>query len=873
MNYFEAPYEEVLKSVKSSESGLSKQEAERRLASDGPNEISEGKKKTVLQVFLSQFADVLVAILIVCSILSLLTGNIESTIVILLVITMNSVIGTVEHFKAEKSLSALKAMSAPHARVIRDGSVCDIPAREVVVGDILVLEAGSVASADGRVIEAAGLLANESSLTGESDSVLKTVDPIKANGKEVVLGDRLNMIYSGSLITGGRGVIVVTGTGMNTEIGNIAEMISNAEAKKTPLQRSLDSFSKKLSIAIMVICVIVLGLSLLRGQNILDAMMFAVALAVAAIPEALSSIVTISLAIGTQKMAKHNAVIRDLKAVEGLGCVSVICSDKTGTLTQNKMTVREFYADGKHSYASVNDSNSLLLPMILCNDAAFTEGNSTLGDPTETALIEYFGKDKTETVREQYPRLGEIPFDSDRKLMSTVHSVDGENVMLTKGAVDVMLKRLTKIEDGGVLRDIGEDDIKKIIEMNVEFSEKGMRVLCFGKKTVSDPAGIDVDDETGYIFMGLCAMTDPPRPESKPAVEDCKRAGIKPVMITGDHKMTAIAIAREVGIFNDGDLALDGAELEMLSDEELSKMLPKVSVYARVSPAHKIRIVTLWQELGHIVAMTGDGVNDAPALKKADVGVAMGITGTEVSKDAASMILTDDNFATIIKSVARGRSIYANIKNSIMFLLTGNLAAIIAVLYNVIMGLAAPFSAVQLLFINLLTDSLPAIAISMEPADKNLLNEKPRGINDSILDKQMMSTTGVIGVLISIFTIIAYYIGLDFGNNFGDEIAIKAASTMAFGTLCLGRLFHCFNCRGRNPINILKFSTNPFSIAAFFAGVLFLAAALLITPIHDLFTVTTLSPALLGYLVLLAAAPTVIIQIYKNIAYFTRNKA
>lgn len=866
MNYFEAPYEEVLKSVKSSESGLSKQEAERRLASDGPNEISEGKKKTVLQVFLSQFADVLVAILIVCSILSLLTGNIESTIVILLVITMNSVIGTVEHFKAEKSLSALKAMSAPHARVIRDGSVCDIPAREVVVGDILVLEAGSVASADGRVIEAAGLLANESSLTGESDSVLKTVDPIKANGKEVVLGDRLNMIYSGSLITGGRGVIVVTGTGMNTEIGNIAEMISNAEAKKTPLQRSLDSFSKKLSIAIMVICVIVLGLSLLRGQNILDAMMFAVALAVAAIPEALSSIVTISLAIGTQKMAKHNAVIRDLKAVEGLGCVSVICSDKTGTLTQNKMTVREFYADGKHSYASVNDSNSLLLPMILCNDAAFTEGNSTLGDPTETALIEYFGKDKTETVREQYPRLGEIPFDSDRKLMSTVHSVDGENVMLTKGAVDVMLKRLTKIEDGGVLRDIGEDDIKKIIEMNVEFSEKGMRVLCFGKKTVSDPAGIDVDDETGYIFMGLCAMTDPPRPESKPAVEDCKRAGIKPVMITGDHKMTAIAIAREVGIFNDGDLALDGAELEMLSDEELSKMLPKVSVYARVSPAHKIRIVTLWQELGHIVAMTGDGVNDAPALKKADVGVAMGITGTEVSKDAASMILTDDNFATIIKSVARGRSIYANIKNSIMFLLTGNLAAIIAVLYNVVMGLAAPFSAVQLLFINLLTDSLPAIAISMEPADKNLLNEKPRGINDSILDKQMMSTTGVIGVLISIFTIIAYYIGHDFGGD-------VAASTMAFGTLCLGRLFHCFNCRGRNPINILKFSTNPFSIAAFFAGVLFLAAALLITPIHDLFTVTTLSPALLGYLVLLAAAPTVIIQIYKNIAYFTRNKA
>lgn len=540
----------------------------------------------------------------------------------------------------------------------------------------------------------------------------------------------------------------------------------------------------------MIICALVMALYIIRGEKILDAMMFAVALAVAAIPEALSSIVTISLAIGTQKMAKNNAVIRDLKAVEGLGCVSVICSDKTGTLTQNKMTVRELYTDG----ASVSvkrgeqEESVLALPMLLCNDAVFGDDGALLGDPTETALIEHFGEEMCSRVRGEYPRIDEIPFDSDRKLMSTVHRINGQVTMLTKGAVDVMLDRITQIEENGVVRPITEADRKKIITMNVEYSERGMRVLCFGKKAAEDK--IDVEDERDYIFMGLCAMTDPPREESKGAVEDCKRAGIKPIMITGDHKMTAIAIAREVGIFNDGDLALDGAELEMVSDEELTKMLPKISVYARVNPAHKIRIVTLWQKLGHIVAMTGDGVNDAPALKKADVGVAMGITGTEVSKDAASMILTDDNFATIIKSVARGRSIYTNIKNSIKFLLTGNLAGIIAVLYNVIMGLAAPFTAVQLLFINLLTDSLPAIAISMENEDKNLLNEKPRGINDSILDKDMMISTGVIGGLISVAVIVAYMTGLKYGAT--------AASTMAFGTLCLARLFNCFSCRGKS---------------------------------------------------------------------------
>ncbi|NLZ45424.1 MAG: cation-translocating P-type ATPase, partial [Clostridiales bacterium] len=856
MNYFEMEADQVLEKVGSTSEGLSNKEVQERLEKNGYNEIAEGKKDGVFKVFLKQFADLLVIILIICAIISALTNNLESSIVILCVIIMNSVIGTVQHFKAEKSLEALRAMSAPLAKVLRDGGVCEVPAREVVVGDILLLEAGNVASADGRVIESASLMSNESSLTGESDSVLKYVEAVPSNGKEIMIGDRIDMVYSGSLITAGRGVIVVTSTGMDTEIGKIATMINKAESKKTPLQRSLDSFSKALSIGILIICLIVMGLSMYRGEELLDAMMFAVALAVAAIPEALSSIVTISLAIGTQKMAKQNAVIKDLKAVEGLGCVSVICSDKTGTLTQNRMTVRRIYNSGVSQKAENWDQacdTDMLLAMSLCNDAVFTkESDDTIGDPTETALIEYFGKKCCLDARESYPRISEIPFDSDRKLMSTLHNIEGQIVMYTKGAVDNLISKITRIQIDGVERDITHDDIKVIAEQNMHYSQNGMRVLCFAKRVFDDKTSIDFDDEKDYTFIGLSAMTDPPRPESAEAVADCIRAGIKPIMITGDHKVTAVAIAKEIGIFKDGDLSFDGSELEAMTDEELIEKLPYVSVYARVSPAHKIRIVTLWQSLGHVVAMTGDGVNDAPALKKADVGVAMGITGTEVSKDAASMILTDDNFATIIKSVANGRSIYANIKNSIMFLLTGNLAAIIAVLFNVILRLPAPFTAVQLLFINLLTDSLPAIAISMERADKNLLNDKPRKSNENILDRSMIINTAVIGILISIATIIAFYVG--FNSGAGKNAVL--GSTMAFGTLCLGRLFHCFNCRSKKPINVLGFQTNPFSLVAFFAGIVFLDLALFITPVHKVFGVASLTGSMLGFLAILAIAPT-----------------
>lgn len=868
MKYYCEQQEKVLEELKVQRDGLSADEARKRLIENGPNEISEKKKKNVFQVFISQFADLLVLILIAAAIVSVFTGNADSAIVIMVVLIMNAVLGTVQHFKAEKSLDSLKAMSAPSARVMRGGTVMEIPAREVVVGDILLLEAGNVAPADGRVLEAATLMANESSLTGESESVLKNAETIAESDKEIMLGDRINMIYTGSLITSGRGVIVVTATGMDSEIGKIATLINKAEAKKTPLQKSLDSFSKWLSIAIIIICAAVMGLSLLQGKEIMDALMFAVALAVAAIPEALSSIVTISLAIGTQKMARENAIIKDLKAVEGLGCVSVICSDKTGTLTQNKMTVQAVYTDGKVEKAgefdrSASTAKELLLAMILCNDAA-CNSEGTMGDPTETALLECYGTDCCESRRADFPRLSELPFDSDRKLMSTMHKVDGEITQFTKGAIDILLPRLAKITENGQVRDITEADIDKIKEANLHFSENGMRVLCFAKKLYPEQKALSVEDEKDFVFIGLCAMTDPPREESKAAVADCIRAGIKPVMITGDHKITATAIAKEIGIFREGDMALDGAELEAITDEELIKILPKVSVYARVSPAHKIRIVELWQSLGHIVSMTGDGVNDAPALKKADVGVAMGITGTEVSKDAASMILTDDNFATIVKSVANGRSIYANIKNSIRFLLSGNLAGILSVLYTVILGLSAPFTAVHLLFINLLTDSLPAIAISMEPADGDLLKDKPRKSNEGIMTKELVFSVISQGVLMMIATIAAFYLGL--------SVDTATASTMAFATLCLGRLFGSFNCRGRKPVNRLGLLTNKFSILAFFVGVGFLSCALFITPLHGFFDVAPLTGAQVGWIAGLAFAPMLLIQIWKNIIYVVKNK-
>lgn len=857
MNFYNKSIDEVFLDLKSKREGLTNDELPKRYEKYGYNILQEEKRKSPLKVFLSQFEDLLIIILIVAGVISMITGNIESSIVIFCVIILNAIIGTVQYFKAEQSLKSLKSMYAPVAKVVRNGKREEILAKDLVVGDIIVVEAGDVVPADARIIESFSLQVNESALTGESEAVDKFIDKIEE--ENIALGDRKNMIFSSSLVTYGRGIALVTDTGMKTEIGKIATLMNLTKNKKTPLQVSLDNFSKKLSIIIIGICLVVFGLSLYRNTPMLDSLMFAVSLAVAAIPEALSSIVTIALAIGTTKMAKQSAIIKTLSAVEGLGCVSVICSDKTGTLTQNKMTVQEEYFIGEAS------RERLLEISVLCNDS-YILNNKAMGDPTETSLVESYiknGLDYDKIIKDN-KRLSEIPFDSDRKLMSTVYKLDNEYTMLTKGAIDVILDRVDNIIKDGKVCPITNDDIENIKSINQKMSENGLRVLAFAQKQLND-IEIDLKDEHNLTFVGLISMIDPPREESMQAVKDCHMAGILPVMITGDHKVTATAIAKQIGIFKDGDISLTGTEIDNMSDEELSKILNKVSVYARVSPEHKIRIVNLWQEKGNIVAMTGDGVNDAPALKSANIGIAMGITGTDVSKDAASVILTDDNFATIIKAVANGRNIYANIKNSIKFLLSGNTSGILSVLYTSIMALPMPFSAVHLLFINLLTDSLPAIAISMDNPTKDIIKEKPRKSDESILTKDFFKEIVIHGINIAIFTIIAFYIGLKTNN--------ETASTMAFSTLCLARLWHSFNSRSRKSIIKQGLFSNKYIIYAILIGFILLVSVLLLPPLQNLFDVEPLSTTNLLFVLVLSLIPTIIIQLTRIIKeLFNKNK-
>lgn len=860
-NWYQETEEDILENLHVTKDGHTPEAAAELLESKGENVLEAGKRKSTLQVFLSQFADLLVIILIIAAVISAFTGSEESTIVIIAVIVLNAILGTVQHKKAEKSLDSLKSLSSPSAKVIRGGQKIEIASKDVVPGDILLLEAGDLVVADGRVLNGYSLQVNESSLTGESTSVDKSEGLIEG---EVPLAERSNMVYSSSLVTYGRGVVVVTGTGMDTEIGKIASLMNATKEKKTPLQVSLDEFSSKLAMVIMVICAVVFALSLYRRMPVLDAMMFAVALAVAAIPEALSSIVTIVQAMGTQKMAKEHAIIKELKAVESLGCVSVICSDKTGTLTQNKMTVQNIYIDGKVIAPEEMDIKNqlhryLLYDAILTNDSTIVDGKG-IGDPTEFALVEMARKiDLPDiAIRDMMPRMEEIPFDSDRKLMTTKYRLHGIPTLLTKGALDVLLDRTTRIRTSEGVREMTEADREEILEQNLHFSENGLRVLAFAYREAEKDETLSLASEDNYIFLGLISMIDPPRVESAEAVADAKRAGIRPIMITGDHKITATAIARQIGIFEEGDMAVTGPELDAMSDEELDKAIAKISVYARVSPENKIRIVDAWQRRGNVVSMTGDGVNDAPALKKADIGVAMGITGTEVSKDAASMILTDDNFATIIKAVANGRNVYRNIKNAIGFLLSGNMAGILSVLYTSLMALPVPFAPVHLLFINLLTDSLPAIAIGMEPAEKDLLSEKPRNPKEGILTKQFMGTILVQGALIAAVTMTAFYMGLSQGNS-------ALASTMAFATLTAARLFHGFNCRSKHSIFKIGFSGNWYSLAAFAAGILFLNLVLFVPILKRLFIVSTLTLGQIGTIYLLALIPTILIQISKII--------
>lgn len=852
--YYQKRISEVMKACETSENGLSHEEIIKRHQQFGYNILDEKKKENPFMIFLKQFQDLLVIILIIAAIISGMSGQIESTIVIVSVIIVNAILGTIQTLKAEKSLDSLKKLSVPKAKVIREGTLQEVDSTELTIGDLVQIEAGDVISGDGRIIECSSLQINESALTGEVESVDKTTDVITG---QVVVGDQKNMVFSSSLVTNGTGRYIVTHIGMQTEIGKIASMLNNAKERKTPLQKSLDDFSGKLSIGIFFISLIVLCLNLfLAKQSLIDSLMIAVALAVAAIPEALSSIVTIVLSMSTQKMVKENAIIKNLNSVESLGCVSVICSDKTGTLTQNKMTPQTIYfynhlmkiseLDNRH-----HDHSVLLKSCLLCNNAVIN-GEQRIGDPTELALIDLVHEYTKNDIEFKHTavRASELPFDSDRKLMS----ISSLNHIYTKGAPDVIIKRCSTILINGIKEPITKRHLDAIEKENQRCANNGLRVLGFAYKDYRGNQ-VTLEDEHDLTFIGLVSLMDPPRIESQDAVAKCKIAGIKPIMITGDHVVTARAIATQIGIYEDGDLSIEGYELDKMSEEELDEKLPHISVYARVAPEHKIRIVKAWQKRGDIVAMTGDGVNDAPALKQSDIGVAMGITGTEVSKDAASMILTDDNFSTIVKAVITGRNVYRNIKNSINYLLSGNFAGILCVFIASLLLLPTPFFPVHLLFMNLITDSLPAIAIGMETGKNGVLKEKPRSSSDSILNKQTVLQITFEGIIIAICTMCAYLFGLK-----QDPLV---ASTMAFATICLARLLHGFNCRSNLPLTKIGFYTNRSSIYAFLIGFSLLHVILFVPFMHSLFMIQTISITQLFVIYAFALIPTIIIQTKK----------
>lgn len=845
MEWYKKSIEEVLSELNTSGQGLNESQVSEHQLKYGLNELESEKKESLFSIFLSQYKDLLVIVLIVAGMISGFTGEMASALVIFVVITMNAILGTIQTVKSQKSLDSLKKLSIPQVKVIREGNLMQIPSNQLVVGDLVQIEAGDLIEGDGRLIECFNLQVNESALTGESIAQEKKMDSISS---DCTLNDQNNMVFSSALVTNGTGKYIVCEVGMKTQIGQIATMIQNAKERKTPLQKSLDEFSKKLTLSICVICAVILLMNVfIAKENILDALLIAVALAVAAIPEALGSIVTIVLSISTQKMVKEHAIIKQLNAVESLGCVSVICSDKTGTLTQNKMTVMDAYVNFEHCLdlnAKDYCHEVLLKTCKLCSNA-----NEEIGDPTEIALIEFYQRAnyQMESIRQQ-----ELPFDSVRKLMS----VSSEHHLYTKGAVDELLKRCDSILVHQEKIQLTPAHIETILEENKKYAQKGLRVLAFAYKAI-DQEEISFADEDHLTFIGLIAQMDPPRLESKEAVTQCKKAGIKPIMITGDHILTAQSIAQEIGIYQGGDQCLSGNELEKMDEDQLDQVLSKISVYARVSPEHKIRIVKAWQKKGAIVAMTGDGVNDAPALKQSDIGVAMGITGTEVSKDAASMILTDDNFATIIKAVLTGRNVYTNIKNAITYLLSGNFSAILAVVFCSIFQLPNPFMAIHLLFINLVTDSLPAIAIGMEKGSADVLNEKPRNAKDSILNKETLIQISKEGMIIFIYVMIAYFIGL-------KENPLLA-STMAFSTLCLSRLFHGFSSRSKRAI--YKKAINPYSLAAFVLGFVLLTSILGFTSLHGLFSIAVISLSSYLKIILLSLLSFLTIQGIKMLKY------
>ncbi|MFC6347803.1 cation-translocating P-type ATPase [Vagococcus carniphilus] len=861
--------DEIMLQVGSQFNGLSEKEASKRLEENGLNQLKEKPKKSSFQLFIETFKDAMVIILLIVAVIQLLMGAHIESIVIFAVLLLNSFVSVIQTKKAEGSLDALKSLSAPDANVFREGKEKVILAKELVVGDVVLLEAGDYIPADGRLLEVGSLKVDEGMLTGESVPVEKSLASIN---KTVPIGDQNNMVFSGTIVTYGRGRFIVTATGNDTEIGQVADLLEGTVEQKTPLQRGLDSFSKKLSLAILALSLVILGVQIFRilvhggsgdmTTDLLNAFMFAVAVAVAAIPEALQSIVTIVLSIGTKNMAKKQAIIRQLPAVETLGATSVVCTDKTGTLTQNKMTVMAYYLpNDKEEEATdpnkwTSDFKQLMTISLLANDAAITEKGEKIGDPTEIAFLDYSEKltQPYREIRELYPRLQELPFDSDRKLMSTLHYMNEEHLLLTKGGPDIVLERSNRILVDGKVKSLTEDMRMKIQEKNEAFSNRALRVLAFAYRPLENRSLV-LEDEQELIFVGLMAMIDPPREEVKQAVSDARDAGIKTVMITGDHKTTAVAIAKEIGISTEGDLAFTGVELDALSEEELKENLERISVYARVSPENKIRIVRAWQEKGHISAMTGDGVNDAPALKQADIGIAMG-TGTDVAKDASAMILTDDNFASIISAVKVGRNVFDNIKKAIAYLFAGNLGAIIAILFALLMGWDNPFTALQLLFINLVNDSLPAIALGMEKAEPTIMKRVPRNPNEGIFSGNTLTSVTYRGLLIGLAVIVAQYLGMSQSPELGVA--------MAFSTLIWSRTLQTLPARS-NSQTALKaglFSNKMVMIAILVCSSLY--GITLIPGVRQIFSIpTNFSLTEIIISVALAISATVLMEVTK----------
>ena len=888
INWFNKSVSEVQKDLNTDcESGLTSQQVEQRRNEYGFNELKTKKKKSFLVKFLEQFKDFMIIVLIISAIISGIIGVVEGegitdTIIILIVVIVNAIIGVMQENKAEKSLEALQKLSNHVAKVMRDGNLVVVPSKELVPGDVVILETGDFVPADLRLIEAVNLKSQESALTGESVPVEKCVEEIKE--EKIGIGDRINMLFSSSLITYGRGKGIVVATGMNTEVGKIAGIINDTENMQTPLQVKLNKLGKTLGMAALVICAVIFGVGLLYGKEPIHMFMSAVSLAVAAIPEGLPAVSTIVLAVGVQRMVKKNAIIKNLPSVETLGSASVICSDKTGTLTQNKMTVEKIFINGKlKDVAEIEDMDTELKLMVqagmLCNDTKIGEGNTLTGDPTETALVDLgfnLGIDKV--IYENNDRIGEIPFDSERKLMTTVHQIGDKYVVYTKGAVDELLKRCTKYR---INQEINGDlkEYQAIIEeQNEMMAKSALRVLAVAYKELDEKPEQDqiAQLENELIFVGMFGMIDPPREEAKEAVAKCKEAGIKPVMITGDHKITATAIARALGILKEDSEAITGSELEEMSQEELEQKVTHYSVYARVSPEHKVRIVRAWQKNGHVVAMTGDGVNDAPALKTADIGCAMGVVGTDVAKEAADVILTDDNFATVVSAVEEGRRIYDNILKAIQFLLSSNVGEIItlfvAILITPILASAfglvdishlEPLLPIHILWINLVTDSLQALALSVDPASSDVMKRKPKKAGKGVFTKGMIWRIAYQGIMIGTLTLIAYCIGLSTPNQ-PDWMRIEIGQTMAFIVLAFSQLVHVFNIRN-NKLSIFKtgIGGNKQLIWATIASAILMLVILFVPALRNIFSLVMLPDENIVEVVLLIFAPILIVEIFK----------